>query len=62
MTDSKVARLERVERVFAGDNAWYKSGEDELIVAVGWALLAPHLTVVNLNGEELARYTEGRYV
>lgn len=60
--DKKVAKLVAISRGFAGDNATYKSCDGEIIVCVGWALLAPYVTTVLVNNEEVARFDDREYI
>ncbi len=61
----KVVRFVSKSRGFGGDNYFYESTGDnpeKIVVAVGWALLAPHLTTVTINGKLTAKFKDKRYV
>lgn len=56
------ATLKKIKRGFGSDVAIYICGEHKLSVSVGWALLAPHITVVYEDNNKIAEFMDDRYV
>ena len=60
--------IKKDQGTFGGDNYRYSDGNDYYIVCVGWALLAPHITLVFKNSddgtcmEKIAQFDDQRYV
>ena len=68
--EGKKARLTKISRGFGGDNAFYETSStcegktviQEIIVAVGWALLASYNTTVLIDGDVVAEFDDSKYV
>lgn len=60
--------IKKDENTFGGDNYRYTDGCDYYIVSVGWALLAPYITLVFKNSEDgtcmekIAQFDDQRYI